>query len=315
MWGSTWLVTSSIQWRWSIKGGKFAANRQSFMQIWKGYSLQSARTLPLPLDQLSSASSASWALAVGSQGCTVRACSVHPSRSLAFGGSVPKGHFQNHLCGFSRGEYIWLSPKSCRYPGSSQPNDPTWRYAICPSARTKRGLAAIGMAANGYVHKPNSAKTPQASCTLLAEWMGTEPSPDQDWPCWRNYGHQHTRTWGQALNSWYMTQDVWTPLAFLFILLKQDIFGTPPEANEGMAEATTCYSSTFVSTTSPTYLLPTSTRLSFTPPLGGPCHHPSAAPGFHPGVESEKPDLGHRHHGRHHQVSGKTEASGQRQHV
>ncbi len=49
---------------------------------------------------------------------------------------------------------------------------------VCASARAKKGLALIGMAANSYAHKPQLAKTAQASQTLLAEWMGVKPYPE-----------------------------------------------------------------------------------------------------------------------------------------
>ena len=117
---------------------------------------------------------------------------------------------------------------------------------VCPSAHTKHGLAVIGMVANGYAHKPNIAKTPQASLSLFAEWTGKELYLDQGWPRWRNYEHLYTWTCGQALNSWHMAQDVWSPLAFLFILLKCDIFNSSPGVSEGLANASSRILSHFI---------------------------------------------------------------------
>ncbi len=99
---------------------------------------------------------------------------------------------------------------------------------VCPSARSKRGLAIIGMAANGYTHKPHIAKTPQASQALLAEWTGMSPYPGEGWPRWRNHGFLYSWTCGTRLNDWYMVQDVWTPLAFLFMVLRRKILDQPP---------------------------------------------------------------------------------------
>ncbi len=82
------------------------------------------------------------------------------------------------------------------------------------------------MAANRYVHKPQLAQTLRASHALLAEWKGMEPYPGHDWPHWRHWGHLYTWTCGSNLSHWYMAQDIWTSLAFVFYLLKHNVCNT-----------------------------------------------------------------------------------------
>ena len=83
------------------------------------------------------------------------------------------------------------------------------------------------MVVNGYTHKPHLAKMPQASQALLAEWTKMSPYPGWGWLQWRNHGFLYTWTCGTCLNDWYMVQDIWTPLAFPFMVLRQRILDQP----------------------------------------------------------------------------------------
>ncbi len=62
----------------------------------------------------------------------------------------------------------------------------------------------------------------------MAEWTRMSPYPGEGWLRWRNHGFLYTWTCRTHLNDWYMVQDVWTPLTFLFMVLRWRILDQSP---------------------------------------------------------------------------------------
>ncbi len=85
---------------------------------------------------------------------------------------------------------------------------------------TKTGLAILGMVANGYTHKPIKKKV--AEC-----WFAHLTHPEEKfhgysrWPCWRLPAVLYQWKVPYEIAAWYMVQDVWTPLSFVFLLVQR----------------------------------------------------------------------------------------------
>ncbi len=97
---------------------------------------------------------------------------------------------------------------------------------ILDSAKT--GLDIIGMVANDYTHKPIKKKVAQCWFThimaRLPEKGGNEKWHGYSkWPFWRLPAVLYQWKIPYDVAAWYMVQDVWTPLSFLYLLVQRQL--------------------------------------------------------------------------------------------
>ena len=81
----------------------------------------------------------------------------------------------------------------------------------------KTGLAILGMVANGYTHKPIKKKVAERWFTHLAHPEGKFHRYSK-WPSWRIPTVLYHWKVPYDIAAWYMVQDVWTLLSFVFLL-------------------------------------------------------------------------------------------------
>ncbi len=135
--------------------------------------------------------------------------------------------------------YILVSgaAKEAYFPGVSSYDIQDLMYNHCSSFKysdpqvqvldcAKTGLAIIGMVASGYTHKPIKKKVAQRWFTHLmarlpereGKWHGYSK-----WPVWRLPAILYQWRVSYDVAAWYMVQDVWTPLSFLYLLVQHQL--------------------------------------------------------------------------------------------
>ncbi len=84
----------------------------------------------------------------------------------------------------------------------------------------KTGLAILGMVANDYTHKPIKKKVAKCWFAHLALPEGKFHGYSK-WPSWRIPTILYQWKVSYDIAVWYMIQDVWTPLSFVFMLVQR----------------------------------------------------------------------------------------------
>ncbi len=92
----------------------------------------------------------------------------------------------------------------------------------------KTGLAIMGMVVNGYTHKPIKKKVAQHWFTHLMACL-PEKGGNERWhgyskcPFWRLLAVLYQWRIPYNIAAWYMVQDVWTLLSFLYLLVQRHL--------------------------------------------------------------------------------------------
>ncbi len=84
----------------------------------------------------------------------------------------------------------------------------------------KTGLAMISMVANDYTHKPIKKKVTERWFAHLARPEGKSHGYSK-WPSWRIPAVLYQWKVPYDVAAWYMVQDMWVPLSFLFMLVQR----------------------------------------------------------------------------------------------
>ena len=93
--------------------------------------------------------------------------------------------------------------------------------SVLDSAKT--GLAIMSMVANGYTHKPIKKKVAECWFTHLVARPEEKFHGYSKWPYWRLPAVLYQWKVPYDTVAWYMVQDVWVPLSFVFMLVQRHL--------------------------------------------------------------------------------------------